>query len=197
MGARVYNPETNQFTSKDPIKGGNENSYTYPNDPVNGSDFTGLFDWLKITISLAGAALGAFACVSVAIACLIAGVVIGGLGGFIESSIVANQSGLTGAKWNNYVLENTFIGMATGLIGGGIGAVALRRAATSVIGREVIYTGKHYAKDVAKGYMTDSATNKVVTESLNFIKAHSSNRTPDPKPNTKPIPIGIAKFRKR
>jgi hypothetical protein len=44
MGARVYNPETNQFTSKDPVKGGNENSYTYPNDPINGSDFTGLWD---------------------------------------------------------------------------------------------------------------------------------------------------------
>jgi RHS repeat-associated protein len=44
MGARVYNPETNQFTSKDPIKGGNENSYTYPNDPINGNDFSGLWD---------------------------------------------------------------------------------------------------------------------------------------------------------
>jgi len=42
MGARVYNPETNQFTSKDPIKGGNENSYTYPNDPINWSDISGL-----------------------------------------------------------------------------------------------------------------------------------------------------------
>jgi RHS repeat-associated protein len=42
MGARVYNPETNQFTSKDPIKSGNENSYTYPNDPLNTSDFGGL-----------------------------------------------------------------------------------------------------------------------------------------------------------
>jgi RHS repeat-associated protein len=41
MGARVYNPETNQFTSPDPVKGGNENSYTYPNDPLNKSDFTG------------------------------------------------------------------------------------------------------------------------------------------------------------
>jgi RHS repeat-associated protein len=44
MGARVYNPETSQFTSKDPIKGGNENSYTYPNDPINGNDFSGLWD---------------------------------------------------------------------------------------------------------------------------------------------------------
>lgn len=56
MGARVYNPETNQFTSKDPIKGGNENSYTYPNDPLNGSDFSGLWSWedtLDITLTVA------------------------------------------------------------------------------------------------------------------------------------------------
>ena len=45
MGARVYNLKTNQFTSKDPIKGGNENSYTYPNDPINSSDFTGCWGW--------------------------------------------------------------------------------------------------------------------------------------------------------
>ncbi len=45
MGARVYNPETNQFTSPDPVQGGNENSYSYPNDPVNHSDFTGLWSW--------------------------------------------------------------------------------------------------------------------------------------------------------
>ncbi len=41
MGARVYNPETNQFTSPDPVKGGNENGYVYPNDPINGSDSAG------------------------------------------------------------------------------------------------------------------------------------------------------------
>lgn len=41
MGARVYNPQTNQFTSPDPVKVGNENSYTYPNDPTNKSDYFG------------------------------------------------------------------------------------------------------------------------------------------------------------
>jgi|GEM_PF-890869 len=45
MGARVYNPVTGQFTSADPIPGGNENSYTYPNDPINGNDFTGMWGW--------------------------------------------------------------------------------------------------------------------------------------------------------
>jgi RHS repeat-associated protein len=45
MGARVYNPKTNQFTAPDPITGGNENTYSYPNDPINKSDFTGLWSW--------------------------------------------------------------------------------------------------------------------------------------------------------
>lgn len=42
MGARVYNPVTNQFTSPDPVTGGNETSYTYPNDPASYQDLDGL-----------------------------------------------------------------------------------------------------------------------------------------------------------
>jgi RHS repeat-associated protein len=57
MGARVYNPATNQFTSKDPIPGGNENSYTYPNDPINGSDFSGLWGWEETFMVLSVAAM--------------------------------------------------------------------------------------------------------------------------------------------
>jgi RHS repeat-associated protein len=45
MGARLYNPITNQFTSPDPITGGNETSYTYPNDPINNTDFDGNWGW--------------------------------------------------------------------------------------------------------------------------------------------------------
>ena len=45
MGARVYNPVTNQFTSPDPITGGNETPYTYPNDPINKTDFDGNWGW--------------------------------------------------------------------------------------------------------------------------------------------------------
>jgi RHS repeat-associated protein len=41
MGARLYNPATGIFTSRDPVAGGNANSYTYPTDPVNMSDPTG------------------------------------------------------------------------------------------------------------------------------------------------------------
>ncbi|WP_022882353.1 DNRLRE domain-containing protein [Gryllotalpicola ginsengisoli] len=41
MGARLYNPTTGRFTSTDPVSGGNENAYNYPNDPVDQSDATG------------------------------------------------------------------------------------------------------------------------------------------------------------
>ncbi len=42
MGARLYNPASGSFTSVDPIFGGNETAYSYPNDPVNRTDLTGM-----------------------------------------------------------------------------------------------------------------------------------------------------------
>lgn len=44
MGARLYNPVTGQFTSLDPVIGGNTTPYTYPQDPINGYDTTGEVD---------------------------------------------------------------------------------------------------------------------------------------------------------
>lgn len=41
MGVRIYNPTTGQFTSVDPVSGGNANRYTYPSDPINSFDLDG------------------------------------------------------------------------------------------------------------------------------------------------------------
>ena len=83
MGARVYNPKTNQFTSIDPIPGGNENSYTYPNDPINQSDFNGLslvnqngMNALKIALDGIGAVLGWAICLGSFLLCGLGSVLI-------------------------------------------------------------------------------------------------------------------------
>lgn len=41
MGVRLYNSNTGRFLSADQIVGAGENSYTYPNDPINRSDVSG------------------------------------------------------------------------------------------------------------------------------------------------------------
>ncbi|MEO6471531.1 MAG: RHS repeat-associated core domain-containing protein [Aeromicrobium sp.] len=42
MGARLYNPTTGRFLSMDSVRGGNDNAYTYPVDPINQLDPEGL-----------------------------------------------------------------------------------------------------------------------------------------------------------
>lgn len=41
MGARLYNPTTGRFLSRDAVAGANDNSYVYPADPVNQFDTSG------------------------------------------------------------------------------------------------------------------------------------------------------------
>jgi len=45
MGDRLYNSETGQFTSTDPVFGGNSTPYTYPQDPIDNSDPDGQWGW--------------------------------------------------------------------------------------------------------------------------------------------------------
>lgn len=47
MGARLYNQATGLFTSLDPVYGGNETTYGYPNDPINLQDLDGRRWWRR------------------------------------------------------------------------------------------------------------------------------------------------------
>lgn len=42
MGARLYNPTTGLFLSRDPVRGGNDNPYTYSVDPIGMHDLSGM-----------------------------------------------------------------------------------------------------------------------------------------------------------
>ena len=60
MGARVHNPVTGLFTSLDPVRGGGDTTYGYPNDPINNTDLDGQrwrkTSWKKIKKSIQGGA---------------------------------------------------------------------------------------------------------------------------------------------
>lgn len=45
MGVRFYNPIRGQFTSPDPVYGGNLTSYGYSTDPVNDPDISGMYSY--------------------------------------------------------------------------------------------------------------------------------------------------------
>jgi hypothetical protein len=47
MGVRLYNPTTGRFLTTDPVPGGNENTYNYPNDPINMLDLDGQFGFRR------------------------------------------------------------------------------------------------------------------------------------------------------
>lgn len=48
MGARVYIPALGRFLQVDPVEGGTQNDYVYPNDPINSADHDGNLAFMAV-----------------------------------------------------------------------------------------------------------------------------------------------------
>ena len=137
MGARVYNPVTGQFTSPDPIPGGNENTYTYPNDPINANDFTGCWFWekpsflvsailLPFSVAVVAGICGATGVFTLGLGCLATMAITGAVTSALQSSIEGREEGLPGEAFAKKVAFDTAIGAVTGVLGGASGRIATR-----------------------------------------------------------------------
>jgi RHS repeat-associated protein len=124
MGARVYNPVTNQFTSPDPITGGNETTYTYPNDPINKTDFDGNWGWgdtlgLAANLLIGFGATALFCSVTLGVGCVVGLIAAGAVGGFADEILTqVIHSGLRKVNWNK-VANSTVMGAALGIVKAG------------------------------------------------------------------------------
>ena len=121
-------------------------------------------------VIVGGAILGSLACISVAAACLVAGIVIGATGSFIDSSIEANERGYTGARWSNYVREKVALGAVTGAVGGGFAAAKLAKGLMEGTKKAGEITFKEFRKDVVTGSLRDEITSESLDWGLQEVK---------------------------
>jgi RHS repeat-associated protein len=153
MGARGYNPITGQFLSPDPVQGGNETPYNYPNDPINNLDISGLISQalamqnqlMELGLDIVAIAL----CIAFPAGCLALsiaiGMVSGGIAAFRES-----QEGLSSpATTFNHVLEGAVIGGISSGFGGiaGKGVKYIAKPLTTV--SKVLPKAKRTAKTLS------------------------------------------------
>jgi RHS repeat-associated protein len=139
MGARGYNPITGQFLTPDPVRGGNETTYNYPNEPINRTDVTGQMEWWQsliatVVITAVAVALVAAICAATAgVGCLVSGLVINGIAGLTSGAIEADSRGLKGQERNNYMLESAAISS----VSFGYGRVASRVIGETMVASRV------------------------------------------------------------
>ncbi|GAA1381522.1 hypothetical protein GCM10009638_27320 [Luteococcus sanguinis] len=153
MGARLYNSATALFTSLDPVYGGNDTAYGYPNDPINSLDLNGAWS-LRTVLRRSYAAAGVIAAVTCVVgtmgACAVAG-----------AAVVA-----TSALWNGYRARRGEISWGRAAIYVGVDYLFSRfRAVRAVrtrhaLGRQRWVNGSHrQARRVRWRYVTRMSVN--------------------------------------
>ena len=123
MGARGYNPITGQFLSPDPVQGGNETPYNYPNDPINKSDISGFeenYDWAySLGFSILGIVATAALCAAIpGVGCALGGWLISAAASAGESYLYSKRHKMSRDQQVAYISQEVGFSLLAGGIAG-------------------------------------------------------------------------------
>jgi len=117
MGARVYLPSQGRFLQVDPVEGGTPNAYAYMPDPINFSDYNGMWGWSTFG-RIAAAVVAVVAVVAIVAVMIIAAPVIG----IIAAAVAVVALGVTAGAAGYYAATGRADkGMALSAVAGGLG----------------------------------------------------------------------------